>query len=91
MDNARAADPKQTHLMLPALLADPHPLPERPLVPGPVHGERHAVRRVGVRRADHRVQHRQRLLAGEGGPEEAVLVVAGVTLKDTGLPDDSKI
>ena len=70
-----------TNLMLPALLADLDPLPDRPLVLGLVDCERHAVRDVGVRLADHRVQHRQRLLPGERRPEEAVLVVAGVTLK----------
>ena len=67
--------------MLPALLADPHPLPDGPPVLGLVDGERHAVRDVGVRRADDGVQHRQRRLPGERRPEEAVLVVARVTLK----------
>ena len=67
--------------MLPALLADADPLPRGPPVLGLVDGERHAVRDVGVLLADDRVQHRQRLLPGERGPEEAVLVVARVTLK----------
>ena len=67
--------------MLPALLADADTLPRGPPVLGLVDGERHAVRDVGVLLADDRVQHRQRLLPGERGPEEAVLVVARVTLK----------
>ena len=69
-----------THLVSPALLADAHALARGPpvlagfLLVAP-HGERHAVRGVGVRGADDGVQHGQRLLTGEGRPEEAVLVV----------------
>ena len=39
------------------------------------------MRLVGVRLADDRVQHRQRLSPGERRAEEAVLVVRRVTLK----------
>ena len=70
--------------MSPALLADPHPLARGPPVLAGflvADGERHAVRGVGVRGADDGVQHGQRLLTGEGRPEEAVLVVRGVTLQ----------
>ena len=70
--------------MSPALLAYAHALARGPPVLAGLlvaHGERHAVRGVGVRGADDGVQHGQRLLTGEGRPEEAVLVVRGVTLQ----------
>ncbi len=91
-DRLRVVDPLQLgvvhrveeELVLPALLADADALAGDGDGAGRgrvVDGQAEAVGGVRVRAADHRVRRSERLVAGEGGVEVAVLVVRGVALK----------